>query len=147
LEIEKVSRHRTAPRIQVIPGSQLNEGTKQTSGMLRRVAIDTASTGTEKVWFGKVVNLPNTSSGIHHHGEAETAAYVISGNFRVYFGEGFKEFVECHPGDFLFVPPHVLHIEANESDEPAHAILARSPDNIVVNIDSPQHGDEPHTHP
>ena len=70
----------------------------------------------------------------HHHGEAETAAYVLSGHIRVFFGEGFREFVEAGPGDFIFVPAHFPHIEGNVADEPAEAVLSRSPDNIVVNL-------------
>ena len=70
----------------------------------------------------------------HHHGEAETAAYVLSGRVRVYFGEDFKEVVEAGPGDFLFVPPYTPHIEANPFDEPHTAVLVRAPDNIVINL-------------
>ena len=68
------------------------------------------------------------------HGEAETAAYVLSGRVRVYYGEDFKEVVEAGPGDFLFVPPHTPHIEANPFDEPHTAVLVRAPDNIVINL-------------
>ena len=32
------------------------------------------------------------------------------------------------------VPPHMPHIEGNVTDEPAEAVLVRSPDNIVVNL-------------
>ena len=70
----------------------------------------------------------------HHHGEAETAAYVLKGRIRVYFGEDFKEYVEAGPGDFIFVPAHMHHIEGNPYDEPAEAILSRGPDNIVINL-------------
>ena len=53
---------------------------------------------------------------------------------RVYFGENFEEFVEAGPGDFLFVPANTPHIEANPYDVPQEAVLARYPDNIVVNL-------------
>ena len=70
----------------------------------------------------------------HHHGEAETAAYVLTGKVRVYYGEDFKEYIEAGPGDFLFVPPYTPHIEGNPYDEEHSVILARAPDNIVINL-------------
>ena len=69
----------------------------------------------------------------HHHGEAETAVYVLKG--RVYFGEDFEESVEAGPGDFVVVPVHLPHKEGNPYDEPAEAIVSRGPDNIVVNLE------------
>ena len=50
------------------------------------------------------------------------------------FGEDFKEYAEAGPGDFIFVPAHLPHIEGNPYDEPAEAILSRGPDNIVINL-------------
>ena len=73
--------------------------------------------------MGLVTAAPNDYGQPHHHGEAETAAYVISGRVRVYYGENFEEVVEAGPGDFLFVPPHTPHIEANPFDEPHTAVL------------------------
>ena len=79
--------------------------------------------------------LPTTRVPPHHHGEAETAAYILRGRVRVFYGDEFKEYVEAGPGDFLFVPAHIPHIEANPYDEPFEAIVSRSPDNIVINLD------------
>lgn len=124
----------TEPR--VVHANELTDKTAQTPAMYRRAAIHRESTGASKVWMGWVTNSPGMDSGPHHHGEAETAAYVISGRVGVRFGEGFKEYVEAGPGDFLFVPAWVPHIESNPSpDEPSEVILTRSPDNIVVNLD------------
>ena len=83
---------------------------------------------------GAVTAAPHDQGPPHHHGEAETAAYILKGRVVVYFGEDFKESVEAGPGDFLFVPAYLPHIEANPYDEPQQAVLARSPDNIVVNL-------------
>ncbi len=118
----------------VVHGPQAASSTTQTRGMERRPGITADTAGASKIWLGLVTATPNETGQPHHHGEAETAAYVLSGRVRVYFGEGFKEFVEAGPGDFLFVPAHVHHIEANPFDEPHTAVLARSPDNIVVNL-------------
>ena len=105
--------------------------------MHRRVAVDHESTGSEKLWFGRVICPPGMNSGPHHHGEAETAGHMLSGDrIRVYFGENYEEYVEIKTGDYLFVPAHIPHIEVNMSDtEPAEFVTARSPANIVVNLD------------
>ncbi len=120
----------------VVHGPQDANSTTQTPGMVRQPGITSDTAGSSKIWLGLVTAAPNEKGAPHHHGEAETAAYVLSGRVRVYFGEGFKEYVEAGPGDFLFVPAHVHHIEANPFDEPHTAVLARSPDNIVFNLDA-----------
>ena len=118
----------------VIHGTHPASETAQTPGMVRKPAIYKESTGASKIWFGTVTCEPNYKGPPHSHGEAETAAYVLSGNIRVYFGEDFKEYVDAGPGDYLFVPANTPHIEGNVTDEPAEAVLTRSPDNIVVNL-------------
>jgi uncharacterized RmlC-like cupin family protein len=66
---------------------------------------------------------------------------MLSGDrIRVYFGENYEEYIEVKPGDYLFVPAYVPHIEVNMSDtEEAEFIAARTPGNIVVPLD----GEEP----
>ena len=118
----------------VVHGTEDPSTTSQTRGMIRQPGIDSNTAGAQKIWLGKVTCVPNTLGPPHHHGEAETAAYVISGQIRVYFGEDFKEYVDAGPGDFIFVPANTPHIEGNVTDEPAEAILSRGPDNIVVNL-------------
>ena len=79
---------------------------------------------------------PGMRSAPHHHGEAETGVYVISGHCRFYYGEGFSEYQDAGPGDLVFVPPNTPHIEANLSaEEPAELIGVRSPSNIVINLE------------
>ncbi len=121
-------------QVKVVSGAQSAETTAQTRGMERRPGIDANTAGASKIWLGHVTCVPNTMGPPHHHGEAETAAYVVKGRVRVYFGEDFKESVEAGPGEFIFVPAHMPHIEGNPYDEPAEAILSRGPDNIVVNL-------------
>lgn len=119
----------------VVHGAQPASTTAQTPGMERRPGITSETSGATKIWLGLVTAAPNEKGPPHHHGEAETAAYILSGHVRVYFGEDFKEYVEAGPGDFLFVPAYVPHIEENPYDEPQQAVLSRSPDNIVVNLE------------
>ena len=119
----------------VVHGTRPASTTAQTPGLERRPAIDSATVGASKIWFGTVTSEPNHMGPPHQHGEAETAAYVISGHVRVYYGEEFKEWVEAGPGDYLFVPAHMWHIEENPYDVPSEQFLARGPDNIVINME------------
>ena len=119
----------------VVHGTRPPSDTAQTPGMERRPAIDAAAVGASKIWFGTVTSEPNHKGPPHQHGEAETAAYVISGHVRVHYGENFEESVEAGPGDYLFVPAHLWHIEENPYDEPSEQFLARGPDNIVINME------------
>lgn len=122
--------------VRVIHVDQDSEQTGQTAGMIRRSGVDGKSAGARQIWMGRVTGLPGMNSGAHHHGEAETAAYVISGRCRVYFGEGFREYLDAGPGDLVYIPANTPHIEANLSeDEPAEYIVARSPGNIVINLE------------
>lgn len=123
------------PPCRVVKG--LSDDTAQTPGMQRRVAIDASSVGSTKLWFGRVTCPPGLNSGPHHHGEAETAGHMLSGDrVRVYYGENYEEYIEVEPGDYLFVPAYTPHIEVNMSDTaPGQFITARSPDNIVIPID------------
>ena len=111
-----------------------SDTTLQTRGMERIPGVTSETVGASKLWMGYVTAAPNDRGPAHHHGEAETGVYVLKGRLRVYFGEGFTEFIEAGPGDFIWVPPHVHHIEENPYDELYEGILVRSPDNIVVNL-------------
>ena len=115
-----------------IIGAALSSDTTQTSGMQRLEAISGKTVGSQKIWMGETHVAPATNSGDHHHGEAETAIYVV-------FPEDDREVrIETQPGDYVFVPPYVAHREENPSaDEPAVVIIGRSTqDGIVVNLPS-----------
>ena len=89
-----------------------------------------------KIWFGKVNNEPGFRSLPHHHGEAETGGYVLTGKARIYFGDNYSEWLDMSEGDFVFVPPFMPHVEANMSTEEELVWLTtRTPDNIVINLD------------
>jgi uncharacterized RmlC-like cupin family protein len=107
--------------------------------MRRFEAISGKSVGSEKLWMGQTHVSAATASGDHHHGEAETAIYVVSGHPVFVFAEGDDEVrIETQPGDYVFVPPFVPHREENPAaDEEAVVVIARSTqDGIVVNLPS-----------
>ncbi|HEY8491763.1 MAG TPA: cupin domain-containing protein [Dehalococcoidia bacterium] len=125
---------RETAEVRVVRGAKA-AGTGAASGAMARLPGVDAAAGATRLWLGLAVLPPGAVSAPHHHGEAETAAYVLRGRLRISYGEGFRRHVEAGPGDFIFVPAGLPHIEANASDaEPAEVLAARSPDNIVVNL-------------
>jgi uncharacterized RmlC-like cupin family protein len=121
-----------------IRGAELRGDTRQTAGMRRLEAISGKAVGSVKLWMGQTHVAPATSSGDHHHGEAETAIYVLSGRPAFVFADGDDEIrLETEPGDYIFVPPYAPHREENAGSEEAVVIIARSSqEGIVVNLDS-----------
>jgi uncharacterized RmlC-like cupin family protein len=107
--------------------------------MRRFEAISGRMTGSRRIWMGKNHVAPGMRSADHHHGEAETGIYVVSGHPVFVFLEGDEERrIETGPGDYVYVPPWVPHREENPSpDEEAVVVLARSTqEGIVVNLPS-----------
>lgn len=112
------------------------QATAQSGGAVRVSGVSPQHTPATKIWYGKVSNEPGYRSLPHHHGEAETGGYVLTGHGRIYFGDNYSDYVDMYAGDFVFVPPHMPHVEANMSTTDELVWLtARTPDNIVINLD------------
>ncbi|AML50436.1 cupin domain-containing protein [Falsihalocynthiibacter arcticus] len=119
----------------VTRGTALDDSTGQSGDCVRKSGVSPQNTPATKIWFGQVSNGPGFRSPPHHHGEAETGGYVLNGHGRIYFGENYQEYVDMTDGDFVFVPPHMPHVEVNMSvTEPLVWLTCRTPDNIVVNL-------------
>jgi uncharacterized RmlC-like cupin family protein len=120
----------------VTRGGNESTETGQSGGAVRISGVSPQHTPATKIWYGKVSNEPGFRSLPHHHGEAETGGYLFQGHGRIYYGEDYEQFVDMVAGDFVFVPPMMMHVEANMSTtEDLVWITCRTPDNIVVNFD------------
>ena len=113
--------------------------TMQTSGMVRRAGVCATTVGAAKIWMGETHMAPGVVSGAHHHGENETSIYVLSGTpVFIYMAGEVEQRITTKPGDYVYVPPFVPHIESNElGTEEAVVIIARSSQEAIVeNLDS-----------
>ena len=119
-----------------IRAADLTGDTGQTAGMTRREAVSARTVGSQRVWMGQTHVAARTSSGDHHHGDSDTAIYVVSGHPVFVFAEDGQEVrLATEPGDYVFVPPFVPHREENPTDEEAVVVIARSSQEaIVVNL-------------
>ncbi|GAA1036988.1 cupin domain-containing protein [Virgisporangium ochraceum] len=124
--------------IRHVRGADLSGDTGQTAGMTRLEAISGKTVGSSRLWMGRTHVAAGTSSGDHHHGDTETAIYVVSGRPVFVFAEGGAEVrVETGPGDYIFVPPFTPHREENPGAEEAVVVIARSSQAaVVVNLPS-----------
>ena len=111
------------------------------SGAMRReAAVSSSAVGASELWFGYVELAPGAASAVHHHGDSESAIYVISGRARFWAGPDLTEPHDAEAGDFVWVPPHEVHVETNLSTtEPVCMAVARSTQEaIVVNLPTPE---------
>jgi len=124
----------------------LSGRTAQTEGMRRVEAISGKTVGSSALWMGETHVSAATASDNHHHGESETAIYVVSGHpVFVFLDEetGVEKRLETKPGDYVFVPPWVPHREENpDPDNEAVVVIARTTQEaIVVNLPSLKRAD------
>jgi uncharacterized RmlC-like cupin family protein len=129
------------PNLRQVRASELDGDTAQTPGMDRREAISQRRVGSAKLWMGQTHVAPAQRSGDHHHGESETAIYVVSGTPEFVFLDetsGEERRLRAEPGDYVFVPPYTPHREENnDPDTEAVVVIARSTQEaIVVNLPS-----------
>ena len=125
--------------VKLVKPSQRDISTAQTAGMFRAEGIGAKTVGANSIWVGHVRVSRGVRSGPHHHGAVESSIYIISGRARFRYGEKLENTVEAEAGDFIFVPPMLIHQEINASgDEPVDMIVSRSSqENVVVNVDLP----------
>jgi uncharacterized RmlC-like cupin family protein len=121
-----------------VAGGSLHADTAQSSGMRRVEAISGKTVGSQALWMGQTHVAAGTASADHHHGESETAIYVVSGNPEFVFLDenGVETRHRTQPGDYVFVPPFVPHREENpDPDHEAVVVIARTTQEaIVVNL-------------
>jgi uncharacterized RmlC-like cupin family protein len=125
-----------AAAIHIVSPPAFDRGTAQTPGPERRAAIAPALGIASAIWGGVFEVEPGSRTGIYHHGEQDTIAYVLSGTSEVRWGERGEFAARAKPGDFIHVPAFLPLMEINPSKpEPFRWVVVRSTATpIVVNL-------------
>ena len=99
------------------------------------VGISAATAGATGISMN-VVTIPAGAAAVPHlHRGYETAIFLLRGRVETRFGPDLAKSVINETGDFIFIPPDVLHQAVNLSDtEPAYAIVARNDPNEQENV-------------
>jgi uncharacterized RmlC-like cupin family protein len=130
--------------VRIVKPHERDTSTAQTPGMLRAEGCGGKTVGAEHIWVGHVHMDHGVRSGPHHHGHTESVIYVIAGSARFRFGERLENTVDAQAGDFVFVPPYLVHQEINPSEDAGiDMIVSRSSqENVVVNVELPEGAQE-----
>jgi uncharacterized RmlC-like cupin family protein len=126
----------TNSTICVVAPIEFDPGTAQTPGSLRLAAIAPQLGIATMLWGGLFEVEPGARTGIHHHGEQQTIAYVLSGFCAIRWGAQGEFAATAKAGDFIHVPAFLPHMEINPSDStPFRWVVVRSTATpIVVNL-------------
>lgn len=120
-------------RVTLITAKERREA-DPTPGMLREQAI-----AVEGMWAGLVRTQAHMTSAWHHHGDHDTAIYVVDGSLRMEFGPDGREVIEAGPGEFVHVPKSVIHRESNPAGQESHIVVVRAGNGPpTINVDGPQ---------
>ena len=119
------------------PDECIRNPDEQTEGMDRRSGVTPETAGSVNLWSGHVTTPGGAVAGAHHHGDAESAIYMLSGRARFRWGQHLEHERIAGPGDFIYVPPNVIHSEENMSpDEPVVFVVSRNAGTMTtVNVD------------
>jgi hypothetical protein len=123
-------------RVLIIGHDDLSSDTPQTPGLLRRVGLDGRNDGVHSLSAFLSEVRPGAATGAHHHADQETVLYVLSGTARFRWGDRLENSAEAGPGNFVFIPAHLVHQEINSSiEESTEWVVVRSAAvPIVVNL-------------
>jgi uncharacterized RmlC-like cupin family protein len=125
-----------SPAIRIVSPDQFDVGTAQTPGSERSAAIAPSLGIASSIWGGMFEVEPGSRTGVHHHGEQDTIAYVLSGICDIRWGAEGEFSARAKAGDFIHVPAFLPHMEINPSKlEPFRWIVVRSTATpIVINF-------------
>lgn len=102
--------------------------------MERAVAVSRDTVGSVGIYSSVVTTPPAGATRIHHHGECETAIYVVSGRARFTWGPtGVEDELIAEAGDIVYVPAFEVHTERNASaDDSLVVVVTRNCSGAVV---------------
>lgn len=109
-------------------------GSKQGVGYF--VGVSGATAGATGISMNLITIPPGGSAQPHLHRGYETAIYLLQGSVDTRYGDGLRQSLIMHEGDFLFIAPDVPHQPFNLSQtEPALAIVARNDPNEQESVE------------
>jgi uncharacterized RmlC-like cupin family protein len=101
-----------------------DEAVWQGDGVTVYDAVSEETAGAPELFFGRFVSTPGTRIPPHFH-TCDTAALLVKGRAAFTVGEHAEDRHELRPGDYLYVPAHIVHTEETVGDADAEFVFAR----------------------
>jgi uncharacterized RmlC-like cupin family protein len=122
--------------IRIVSPAEFDRATAQTPSSERRAAIAPALGIASAIWGGLVGVEPGCRTGIHHHGEQETIAHILSGICEIRWVERGETVARAKAGDFIHVPAFLPHMEINPSNQESFrwVVVRSTAMPIVINL-------------
>jgi uncharacterized RmlC-like cupin family protein len=135
MRIQNDNPHTYSPISVVRPGD-FDRGTAQTPGSERLAAVASHLDIASGMWGGLFTVARGARTGIHHHDEQQTIAYVLSGVCEIRWGVKGEFAARAKAGDFIHVPAFLPHMEINPSQSESFqwVVVRSTPAPIVVNL-------------
>ena len=117
----------TAPTCVLIERSN---GYRGKQGLDYFAGVSAETSGSRKLCMRMVTIPPLARAKPHLHESHESAVYVVSGEAGMWYGEGLREHVWMHAGDFLYIPANTPHLPYNASEHTrCRGLVARTDPN------------------
>ena len=127
------------PPIRIVSPAGFDPGTTQTPGSVRLAAVAPQVGIESALWGGLFEVKAGARTGIHHHGEQQTVAYVSSGICEVRWGARGEFSASAKAGDFIHVPAFLRTWRSiRRNSEPFRWVVVRSTSTPIV-VNFPDH--------
>src|SRR5207245_9267301 len=122
------------PRIDVVRATGLKKGSS-TRGVSRAKAFDSAN-----VLVSRSRLAAKAVSDWHHHGARHLYGFLDSGHMRLEDGPHGRKVADVRTGDFLHIPPGMVHLDVNPSRDRAVAVVSvmNVKGHPVINVHAPE---------
>jgi uncharacterized RmlC-like cupin family protein len=140
VQVPSVTNLTVEEHIRVIPQAQCR--LEYGEGLERLIAISPDQTQQSNIYMCSVRIPPGAeTTEVHCHNNTHTAIYIERGEVVVYYGKKLEHKVVAKQGEFIHIPPGVIHYPVNETEEDMVAIVSRTPANqttTTFNIPLPE---------
>jgi uncharacterized RmlC-like cupin family protein len=95
--------------VRVIPPAERDDSTAQTFGLQRFEAVSSKLTGAKELWMGLSILPADGWTGCPPSWRLRDGALRAPRSRPLWIGDKLDRPCEAHPGDFVFIPPNVIH--------------------------------------
>lgn len=105
------------------------EGFHGKQGLDYFAGVSAESAGATGICMHLLEMPPGASAKPHYHEAHETAIFALEGVSEMRYGPNLERVMRVEPGDFVYIPPGVLHQPYNPGDSVVRAVIARTDPN------------------